>query len=132
MANLTLSDNAPQEAITFTLGQATVELSPGKSVETEDQVLIVNAQDHPWLDVEIPAVEVFTSKARQTLAPEDDRLTQAGQEVNPNDPKEIRKAEEAKGVEVVVVETADAPVKKNEPAPFAGFSTVNDEDEGNE
>ena len=125
MANLTLSDNAPQETITFNLAQDTVELSPGKSVESNDQALIVNAVEHPWLTVEVPPVEVFTSEAHRTLAPEDDRLTQAGQEVNPKDPSEVRKAEEAKGRAVVEATPEYAP------APFAGFITVNDEDEDN-
>lgn len=95
-ATLSLSADAPNEAITFSLGQETFDLSPGESVEVDNADVVSNAIVHPWIDVTQPDAEVYISEAHKTLAPEDDALRQEGQLLDPNDPDEVRKAEEAK------------------------------------
>jgi hypothetical protein len=141
MATLKLSADAPQEDVTFGFGQELVELSPGGTFETEDQDIISNAKVHPWLEVEIDQVEVYVSKTAARLDPANDPMTQEGQIVNPNDPDEIRKAEEAKDsvpegvvaavdqqtgvVETESVHEEEAP---SEGLSFTGFNTTTEGD----
>lgn len=114
MANtaLRLNEDAPQETVTFSLASENIELAPGDVFETSNDDVVSNALVHPWLDVEVPQAETYVSKSHQTLAPEDDALTQEGQLIDPNDPDEIRKAEEAKehvtpGIVAPAVEVAE-------------------------
>lgn len=98
MAKIVSSEAAPPEAVHYTLGVSEFDLGGNgkKSYDTEDAALIAAAQDHPWLAVEVEPVEVVQGAYVNLLAPEDDHLSTAGQTVNPNDPDEARKAEEAK------------------------------------
>lgn len=104
MAKITLSDLAPNEAVRFIGWQVDLELggSGKKSVETDDHYVIGFANEHPWLNVEYSAAATAVPDAPDTLAEHPERDVLSGLltgRVDPNDPAEIKKAEDAKAVE---------------------------------
>ena len=87
MAKIVLSDDAPKGNLRFSLGNAEIEKVP---VETNDSVLISNAEAHPWLAVEYDKVEELSEVAGTLqLPPEDDALS--AQNSVANNPDEVRK-----------------------------------------
>jgi hypothetical protein len=87
MAKIVLSDDAPKgEPLRFSLANAEVEEFPH---ETNDAVLLANAEAHPWLAVEHPEAEELSELAGELqLSPEDDFLS--AQNSVANDPEAVR------------------------------------------
>lgn len=114
MAKITLSADAPAEAVHFTFAGDEFDLSGKKKYETTDDAVIGNALVHPWLSVEFPEVEIVQGAFHDQLAPEDDALTAKGRKVNPNDPEAARAAEAAKTVDDSVPVALDAGLTQTE------------------
>jgi hypothetical protein len=97
MAKIVLSDDAPNEAIHFSLAQVEFDLG-GKSdkgaFETSDPVVLADAAAHPWLSVERDAEDVYQPSAPSFLRPEDDVLSAVNSVAF--DPEAIRAVEEGK------------------------------------
>jgi hypothetical protein len=105
MAKVTLSDKAPDELVRFNGWKVDFELggSAKASYETDDRDVIRYAIAHPWLDVEVDAGEVAPFVKPDSLAehPELDALSGEGPNSHiPFDQDEIKKAEEAKVVDL--------------------------------
>lgn len=97
MAKIVHSEAAPSEAVHYSF--AGVEFDLGgrkKGYDSDDPTVLANAESHPWLRVERPEVEVVAGAYVEQLSPEEDHLTAAGHEIDPNDPAEAKRAEEAK------------------------------------
>lgn len=79
MARIVLSDQAPTEAIHFSLVNDEFILggaSDKKSYETDDRGVLAAAAEHPWLEVEQDEVKEAAVFAEDTrVAPEDDPLS---------------------------------------------------------
>lgn len=105
MAKIVFSKDAPSgETVHFTFPEGEFDLGgKAKSYSTTDRALLAGASAHPWLEVQYDKSEQTepTFIDRQ-VKPEDDPFSAVG----PNagiafDPAEVRKAEEAKGYEIV-------------------------------
>ena len=75
MATIRPNDNAPDEAVNFSLGSATFSLEAGGSVETDDREVISDAREHPWLTVEESAEDTSVQQELEAVAaadPDDD------------------------------------------------------------
>lgn len=55
MATISHSDLAPSEKVHYSLAGGEFDLTAKGSYETDDELLISNAQAHPWLKVDFPA-----------------------------------------------------------------------------
>lgn len=101
MAQIVLSDKAPDEAVTFSLGNAEPFEAP---YETDDQSVIAGAEAHPWLTVEVDPEAVDKVEApEQHVSPEDDALS--AQNSVAFDPDEVAKArEEAAEINPVAID----------------------------
>lgn len=58
MATISLNDSAPKEAIHFSLGFADFGLEGSQTFETDNRTEIAAAEQHPWLKVTEPVVDV--------------------------------------------------------------------------
>lgn len=96
MGKITLSELAPAEAVHFSFAGVEFDLSGNKNFISEDDAVLSDAQAHPWLNVEFDEVEVVSGEYRNHLRPEDDGLSRSGRAINPNDPAEVFKVEQAK------------------------------------
>lgn len=94
MAKIVLSDDAPNEAVHFSLANVEFDLDGG-AYESNDPDVLANASAHPWLEVEYEAEEVIGGVVGNPLAPEDDVLSRVNSVAF--DPEAIREVEEAKG-----------------------------------
>lgn len=126
MAKIVSSDAAPLEAVHYALGQSDFDLGGGgkKTYETDDASVIAAATEHPWLDVEVEPVELVQGAYVNLLAPEDDHLSAAGQTINPNDPDEVRKAEEAKAEEFSHPVAIEAGLEQSKPVTTTGVEVA--------
>lgn len=113
MATIRPNDHAPSDEVTYTLPGATFELAPGGSYESDDRVVLSDAEAHPWLEVEYPVlVDESESRESRSVPYEDDALSA------PNslafDPDAVAKAH---ADEVVTNPTAiDSGLDQGEPA----------------
>ena len=86
MAKIVLSDDAPQGDLRFSLANVEIESLP---FETNDSVILANAEAHPWLAVEYPEVKELSELVGELqIAPEDDALS--AQNSIANDPDAVR------------------------------------------
>lgn len=51
MATIRPNDNAPGDTVRFLLGSEEFELAPGGSYETDNRLILSDAEVHPWLNV---------------------------------------------------------------------------------
>lgn len=56
MAKITHSELAPAEKIVYTLANEQFELTAKGTYDTDDAIVLGNAEAHPWLSVEYPEV----------------------------------------------------------------------------
>lgn len=56
MAKITHSELAPAEKVVYTLANEQFELTAKGSYESDDPIVLSNAEVHPWLSVEYPEV----------------------------------------------------------------------------
>ncbi len=56
MAKITHSELAPAEKVVYTLANEQFELTAKGTYESDDPVVLANAETHPWLAVEYPEV----------------------------------------------------------------------------
>lgn len=101
MAKIVSSDLAPSEAVHYVLGNTEFDIGgsgkgSSKSYETDDPVVLSDAEVHPWLAVEYDPVEQVAGAYVEQLAPQNDHLSVLGETVHPNDPDAAQAAEEAK------------------------------------
>lgn len=76
MATIRVNEDAPQEAVHFTLPTVAFDLAPGDTFETDDFRVIDEAVTHPWLAVDMPAEEAFVPRYRDNYPdPEFDPLS---------------------------------------------------------
>lgn len=94
MANIVLSDVAPKDASHFSLANANFDVP----FETDDPIVLANAEAHPWLKVERPEVEMLSGGFREvSVKPEDDALS--AQNSVANDPDAVRAEQERRAAE---------------------------------
>jgi hypothetical protein len=99
MANVVLSDLAPNEKVRFLLANAEFELGGNakKSFSTDDPEVIANATVHPWLKVEAPPGDVVVRYRPGTVDPKQDPLSSEGPNARlPFDEAAVKKLEDAK------------------------------------
>lgn len=133
MAKIVHSEAAPSEAVHYSF--AGVEFDLGgrrKGFESDDPAVLANAEAHPWLSVQRPEVELVAGAYVEQLAPADDHLTIAGREVDPNDPDEAKKAEDAKADEFAVGAAIDAGLDQDEVVETDGVAQTVAADKENE
>lgn len=91
MAKIVLSDTAPEGAKKFSLASAEIEVP----FETNDNEILSNARQHPWLSVEEPKASTEAPPSYVNhLDPKDDALSALNSIAN--DPDEVKKALEAR------------------------------------
>lgn len=117
---IVLSDLAPNEPVHFDLAGEEFTLGGGgdASHETTNREVLGNAEIHPWLRVEYPAVEGVVSPQRWMLAdhPEQDGMSARGPNADdPYDPEKVREAEEEKAGAAVSPLAVDANLDQDEP-----------------
>jgi hypothetical protein len=56
MAKITHSELAPAEKVVYTLANEQFELTAKGTYESDDPIVLSNAEAHPWLSVEYPEV----------------------------------------------------------------------------
>jgi hypothetical protein len=116
MATISPSDRAPDETVHYSFAGVEFDLggSAKKSFDSDDRAVIANAQTHPWLKVEFPAVEVIGGQILDNqVKPEDDPLS--GLNSVAFDPDEIKKVEDAKAAVVASPVVIDANLTQTEP-----------------
>lgn len=123
MAKISHSDSAPAEKVHYTFANAEFDLSGSSTYETEDASLLASAEAHPYLKVTREPVEVVQGAYRQQLRPEEDHLSGVGG-INPNDPDEARKAEEAKRVALDNPVALDAGLTQTKPVEVSGTAVT--------
>jgi hypothetical protein len=116
MAKIVLSDIAPEGHTKFTLGADEVEAP----FETNDPVLISNARSHPWLLVEDEEGAAQPPSYVNTLSPSEDSLSAVNSIAN--DPDEVRKALEERGLTAVARTAIDANLDQNEVVELNGVA----------
>ncbi len=94
MAKIVHSDAAPPGTVHYTFGNVDFDLSGRRSHETDDEVVIANAEAHPWLTVKYPEPEAVAGAFTVQLSPENDILSRVND--TSNDPDAARAAEAAK------------------------------------
>lgn len=75
MATIRVNEDAPQEAVHFTLPTVEFDLSPGDTYETDDFRVIDEAVTHPWLAVEAPVEASYAHYRDNAPDPEHDPLS---------------------------------------------------------
>jgi uncharacterized phosphosugar-binding protein len=87
MPKIVLSDDAPKGDLRFSLANAEIEKLP---YETDDAVVVANAEAHPWLAVEYPEAKELSDQSDPfpQTKPEDDVL--AAENSIANDPAAVR------------------------------------------
>lgn len=95
MATIRPNDNAPAEEVHYTLPTAEFDLGVGDSYESDDRAVIEAAQDHPWLEVEVPVLEaeVYTRPSK-SVPYQEDPLSEFND--FSNDPARVEETERAK------------------------------------
>lgn len=116
-----LSDDAPAEAVHFTFFADEFDLEGSGTYETSDEIVLGNAEGHPWLVVERPEVEQVSGDFFDQLSPKDDHLSSVGG-INANDPEEIRKAEEGKLIAAGQPVAIEAGLDQKEPVVTSGIA----------
>lgn len=95
MATIRPNEHAPNEDITYILPTATFELGVGGEYETDDRAVLSAAVDHPWLEVEFPAVDETIYQAPSKRVPaEEDPLSSLND--RSNDPAAVEETERSK------------------------------------
>lgn len=125
MARILPSDNAPSEAVHYSLAGVSFDLGGSgkgtkKTYETTDPTVITNAEAHPWLTVERDEVEVVKGSYYEPLAPEDDVLSAVNSRAN--DPDAVREAEEAKVAAVEDPTAINAALDQDKPVETGGVN----------
>lgn len=95
MAKIVHSDAAPSEAVHYSF--AGIEFDLGgrkKTFETDDDIVLSNAETHPWLKVEREVVAFDTPAFHEGLRAEDDAFSAYNSVANK--PEAIRATEQAK------------------------------------
>lgn len=126
MAKIVLSDDAPNEAVHFSLAQVEFDLG-GKSdkgaFETSDPVVLADADAHPWLKVERDSSETYQPSAPAFLRPEDDVLSRVNSVAF--DPEAIKAIESGKADYEGERTALDAGLDQDEPVEIkAGSVTI--------
>lgn len=99
MANVVLSDLAPNEKVRFLLAGEEIELGGNakKSFETDNPEVIANATVHPWLNVEAVSADVIVRYRPGTVDPKQDPLSAEGPNARlPFDEKAVAEFEDSK------------------------------------
>jgi len=117
MPKFVLSDLAPKGHKKFTLGADEVEAP----FETDDPTLAGNARVHPWLkeEVDTKASEPPPSYVNH-LDPKDDALSAINSKAN--DPDEVKKALEERGLVFEVRTALDVDLDQNKKVETAGVA----------
>lgn len=118
MATIVPSQEAPSEAVTYSLANETFELDAGGSFETDNRAVISNANAHPWLEVEEDPALVTDAEDESDYDPSKDALS--AENSIAFDPVEVAKArEEAASSQPVAIEAGldqDEPVEVGDTA----------------
>jgi hypothetical protein len=95
MATIRPNDNAPDEVVHYTLPTAEFDLDAGGSYESDERTVLSAAEDHPWLTVEYPEVDVELYAAPSKSVPyREDPFSEFND--HSNDPAAIEASERAK------------------------------------
>ncbi len=95
MATISSNDSAPAEVVHYTFAGGDFKLGGRtKTYKTDDPALISEAYAHPWLTVEVDAVEPVVGAYVEQVLPKDDPMSRMN--YTGNDPDEARAAEKAK------------------------------------
>jgi len=120
MATIKPSDHAPDEQVHYSFAGVDFDLAPGGSFDTTDRLVLANAEDHPWLDVEVAAETQYAGVFREPFpsAEEDGASFHHGEIAF--DPEAIREVEEQKVRDATPAIAIEAGLDQGEPEMVAG------------